>query len=135
MKRTAILIALTASLLCPGYLSGEVFEAKGKEAIDPIKLTAESLLPGMNIIQEMHKRSHGLPQRQVQIMWERSWIRVLNDGKSGPRAVAIGLAPYEFGFHRRSIHGYAAARSDAEILAEQQRARLKRAGKAGRSRK
>ena len=41
-----------------------------------------------------------------------AWVRVLNDK---PRRDAVDRAPYEFGFHKRSIRGYSSPRKESDI--------------------
>lgn len=55
---------------------------------------------------------------------EDAWIRALN---SRPRIEAVKNAPFQYGFHRRSIMGYAKRRSDNDIKAEQDKAMKERA--------
>lgn len=53
---------------------------------------------------------------------ENMWIRILNDR---PRIMAVNETRiqgiFEFGFHRRSIRGWAHERTKGEIMAEQSR--------------
>ena len=67
LKRTAIIIALTVSFICPGYVSGEISETKGQDAIYRAKLAAESLPPGMSIVQEVLASKKQLLQRRIKI--------------------------------------------------------------------
>lgn len=71
---------------------------------------------------------------------ERGWIRALNDM---PRRIAVEETKrqqiYEFGFHRRSIRGYALSPQSSEVRAKQQQAmaerRAKMISKRGKGRK
>ena len=64
---------------------------------------------------------------------EKMWVRILNDV---PRRLAVdqtkqgNLDIFEFGFHRRSIRGYAQRRSAADITAEQSNGNSARRAKA-----
>lgn len=70
-----------------------------------------------------------------QIM-KTAWIRALN-GPTRQYAVALAtsLGVVQYGFHRRSIGGYAYKRSPGEILAVQQSAMAQRAGLAKKAKK
>lgn len=56
-------------------------------------------------------------------IYEEAWMRVLN-GPARIKAVSLAQAQgvWEYGFHARSIHGYATPRSQGEILAMQREA-------------
>ena len=59
--------------------------------------------------------------------YSKGWLQAL---MANPRQMAVALTAslpvYEFGFHRRSIRGYATARSPASIVAQQKAANRKR---------
>ena len=72
----------------------------------------------------------GTSAMQDKQAYERAWLRMLN----GPvRQTAVELSTelkiYEYGFHRRSIYGYVAERTPAEIAAQQAQAMADRRGR------
>jgi len=73
---------------------------------------------------EIMRSTGAVPQEKIVAGYAKAWTRALNDK---PRREAVVNAPKKYGFHRRSIYGYAYARTDDEIRAfqEQQRAARK----------
>ena len=83
----------------------------------------------MSGLQAVNKNTKGVvvTASGVRLAYERALVRTLNDK---PRADAVNAAPYEFGFHRRSIRAYPKPRPVADVLAEQEAAANEKAAKA-----
>lgn len=62
----------------------------------------------------------------VKMALSKKWDQLLN---SKPRQDAAAKAPFEFGFHRRSIRGYSNAPTSSQILGWQSAAESSRRGK------
>lgn len=85
---------------------------------------------GMDIINAMFRSKGGLAQADIEKRWADAWTRVLNGPVAfSAREWARALGVYEFGFHIRSIHGYAYEPSPQDVAADQQTWATERAAK------
>ena len=97
-----------------------------KDNASDIVKTMHRLL--MRNMQSINKKSNAIvvTASGARQAYERALVATLNDK---PRADAVKNAPYEFGFHRRSIRAYNKPRPVADVLAEQATAVGKKTGK------
>jgi len=83
---------------------------------DIVKTLHRLLMRNLQSVNKKTGKSITVTASGARQAYERALVAALNDK---PRADAVKNAPYEFGFHRRSIRAYNKPRPVADVLAEQ----------------
>ena len=82
---------------------------------------------GLAITNKMLNSKTGMPKQEQIQAWRKVWLRVLNGPiAQNARLSARAQKVYQYGFHIRSIRGYARMRTTGEIAQQQQEASMAR---------
>ena len=115
-----------------GYIENGTHNKDGSWKMPPRPHIVPAVLKGMPVIAQHLATASGVLTKafvdgltpNVADFYRKAWLQVLNDPI---RIEAARNAPFQYSFHRRSIHGYDRHLTDSEIKATQQKAMAERA--------